>query len=154
MLLAAGPLAVVAASLCSAWIAIKSDDGLVAEDYYKRGLLINQKLRQSAPVGASKLGATVWIAIDGRIRARLDGLPDSTSQPPSLLRLKLEQPARGGQTRVLNLARDAAGDYVGALDAQPPGRWIVGLESDAWRLPTTIAGSLSEIRLGAAAGRR
>lgn len=152
MLLAAGPLAVVAASLCSAWIAIRSDDGLVADDYYKRGLLINQKLKQSAPVGATKLGATVSIAIDGQVRARLEGLPDSTSQPPSMLRLKLEQPSRAGQTRILRLTRDAGGDYVGVLDAQPPGRWIVGLESDAWRLPTTIAGSLSEIRLGAAAG--
>jgi hypothetical protein len=43
-LLAAGPAVVVVASLVSAWIAIRSDDGLVAEDYYKRGLLINKKL--------------------------------------------------------------------------------------------------------------
>ena len=44
MALAAGPAVVVVASLVSAWIAIRSDDGLVAEDYYKRGLLINKKL--------------------------------------------------------------------------------------------------------------
>lgn len=152
MLLAAGPLAVVAASLCTAWIAFKSDDGLVAEDYYKRGLLINQKLKQSASVGAAELGATVWVAVDGQVRARLEGSSASTSRAPSTLRLKLEQPARAGQKRIVSLTRDAGGNYVGALGAQPPGRWIVGLESDAWRLPTTIVGSLSEIRLGVAAG--
>ena len=43
------------------------------------------------------------------------------------------------------------GDYVGVLDVQKPGRWIVTLESAAWRLPTTtVAGPQSEIRLGAA----
>ena len=43
-LLMAGPLVVVAASLASAWIAVKSDDGVVADDYYKQGLAINRKL--------------------------------------------------------------------------------------------------------------
>lgn len=37
------------------------------------------------------------------------------------------------------------------LPERTPGRWIVTLEADGWRLPTTIvAGDLSEIRLGTA----
>lgn len=154
MLLAAGPLAVVIASLCTAWIAVRSDDGLVAEDYYKRGLLINQKLKQSAPDRALNLGATVRVAGNGNIRARLEGLPDSASAPPSTIRLELAQPTQLAQRRTVSLVRDANGDYVGVLGEQAPGRWIVGLESDTWRLPTTtVAGRLSEVRLGAAASR-
>ena len=153
-LLAAGPLAVVVASLGTAWIAVKSDDGLVAEDYYKRGLLINQKLRQSEPSAPLRLGATVRIAANGDIRARLEGLAESPSAAPLTIRLKLAQPAQLAASRTVILARDASGDYFGALGAQAPGRWIVGLESDTWRLPTTtIAGRLSEVRLGAAADR-
>lgn len=153
--LAAGPLVVVVASLCTAWIALKSDDGLVAEDYYKRGLLINQKLKQRAPSAPLKLGATVRIADNGHVRARLEGLPDSTNAPPPAIRLELRQPAPPSQVRVLSLVRDAGGDYLGVLaEPVPPGRWIVGLESSTWRLPTTtVAGRLSEIRLGVAAGR-
>jgi hypothetical protein len=153
-LLAAGPAAVVVASLCTAWIAVKSDDGLVAEDYYKRGLLINQKLKQSAPSSLLNLGATVRVAQNGDIRARLQGLPDATGAPPSTIRLRLVQPAQLAPARIVNLRRDENGDYLGVLAEQAPGRWIVGLESDAWRLPTTtVAGRWSEVRLGAAAAR-
>src|SRR3954470_9953714 len=60
-LLIAGPLLVVVASLATAWIAYRSDDGLVASDYYKRGLLINRIL-PSEPLPASKLAATVAFA--------------------------------------------------------------------------------------------
>jgi hypothetical protein len=153
VLLAAGPLTVVIASLCTAWIAVKSDDGLVAEDYYKRGLLINQKLKQNAPIGPAKLGATIEVADNGDIRARLEGLPDLTAAPRTI-RLKLSQPAQLAPAQIVSLMRDESGDYLGVLAAQAPGRWIVGLESDAWRLPTTtVAGRLREIRLGVADGR-
>lgn len=153
-LLAAGPLAVVVASLSSAWIAVKSEDGLVAEDYYKRGLLINQKLRQTAASPELKLGATLRVADGGEVRARLEGLPPASSETPSTLRLKLTHPKHSANDLVVTLTRDAGGDYVGFLPAQTPGRWIVILESDAWQLPTTtIPGRLTELKLGATAGR-
>src|SRR2546429_2682579 len=44
-LLVAGPSLVVVASLASAWIAVKSDDGVVAEDYYRQGPLSKPELR-------------------------------------------------------------------------------------------------------------
>lgn len=153
-LLAAGPLAVVVASLCSAWIAVVSDDGLVAEDYYKRGLLINQTLKHTPVSDDLKLGATIRVADNGEVRARVEGVPDSKSGAPAMLRLKLTHPTRSAHELVIRLVREAGGDYVGMLPEQTPGRWIVNLESDAWRLPTTtIAGHLAEIRLGVAAGR-
>src|SRR5438309_2026759 len=46
-LLFSGPFVVVIASLASAWLAVRSDDGVVARDYYKRGLLINRTLQSS-----------------------------------------------------------------------------------------------------------
>jgi len=43
-LLLAGPLAVVVAGVCTAWIAARGSDPLVATDYYRRGIEINRSL--------------------------------------------------------------------------------------------------------------
>jgi hypothetical protein len=150
-----GPFIVIIASLASAWMAIKSDDGVVAQDYYKRGLLINQQLKHAAPDPESHLGATITVAAGGEVRVHMEGLREGIAEglaeaPPSL-RLKLAHPATGSHPEIVILKRSSDGDYIGALPEQTPGRWIVTLESDSWRLPTTtVDGHLSEIRLGTA----
>ena len=146
-LLMSGPFLVVIASLASAWIAVKTDDGVVAQDYYKQGLLINERLRHAAPDPECHLGATVTLSDSGAVRARLEGLATA----PRNLRLKLARPAQGSPAEVVALTPGADGDYVGALPAQGPGRWIATLEADGWQLPTTTGvGRVAEIRLGAA----
>jgi hypothetical protein len=150
-LLAAGPCVVVVASVCSAWLAVRSDDGMVADDYYKRGLLINRTLERAPAADLSHLAATVQVADNGAVRAWVEGAPGAPSEAPASLRLSLRHPAHSTPDLVVALVRDAKGDYVGTLPEQTPGRWIVILESDAWRLPaTTVAGRLTEVRLGAA----
>ena len=64
-LLMLGPAIVVVAGIVTAVIAIETDDGLVADDYYKRGLAINQTLERAARTAALGLTATVDIAADG-----------------------------------------------------------------------------------------
>jgi hypothetical protein len=143
----AGPLVVVVASLASAWMAIKSDDGVVREDYYKQGLLINRKLERADAINSRPLGAIVRVALDGEVRVRVEGLADV----PKNLRLKLAQPATAATPRIVILTLGPDGEYVGALAEQTAERWIVTLESDAWSLPTTtVAGRLGEVRLGTA----
>ena len=39
-----GPVAVVVAGLITVWIAVRSPDPVVAEDYYRRGVEINKTL--------------------------------------------------------------------------------------------------------------
>lgn len=43
-LLIAGPAAVVVAALVTAWVAVSHPDPVLAEDYYQRGLRINDTL--------------------------------------------------------------------------------------------------------------
>ena len=43
-LLIALPASAVLGGMVTIWIAVDSDDGLVVDDYYKRGLEINKKL--------------------------------------------------------------------------------------------------------------
>ena len=81
------------------------------------------------------------------MRARIEGL----AELPRNVRLTLAHPATATLADVVSLRSDVDGGYIGALEKQTPGRWIVTLESDSWRLPTTtVAGPLSEIRLGIA----
>ncbi len=42
----AGPAAVVVAGAATVWIAVLTPDPLVAEDYYRRGMNINQTLAE------------------------------------------------------------------------------------------------------------
>jgi hypothetical protein len=144
----AGPFVAIVASLASAWLALKSDDGVVAQDYYKQGLRINQRLKHAAANPERELGATITVGAGGAVRVHVEG---GTGAAPQSLRLTLARPAASARDEIVILKPGADGDYVGVLGAQKPGRWIVTLESGAWRLPTTtVAGPQSEIRLGAA----
>lgn len=149
-LLMAGPLAVVAASLASAWIAVRSDDGVVAADYYKQGLAINRKLPFVDAHPAERLGATIAVTAQGEVRVRMEGLADA----PRELRLTVARPEAATGSQIVLLRPGADGDYTGTLPAQGPGRWIVTLESSSWRLPTTVTERLSEVRLGTAERQR
>jgi hypothetical protein len=145
-LLMSGPFVAVVASLASAWMAVTSDDGVVAQDYYKQGMTINQRLARMAPE-AGPHGAKITVGERGEVRAHIEGLVEA----PKNLRLRLAHPATATRGEVIVLESAAGGDYVGALAKQTPGRWVATLESDFWRLPTTTGeGPLSEIRLGIA----
>lgn len=146
-LLMAGPAIVVVAALVTAYLAVSSDDGVVAEDYYKRGLVINRVLEREQRAAALGLGAVVAIADDGAVRADLRWQADAAA--PVAITLKLSHATRAGLDRRATLTRGADGAYYGTLGPPPAGRWLVTLETDAWRLPTVeIAGRPQRIRLG------
>jgi hypothetical protein len=46
-LVIAGPAVVVVAALVTAWLAMRSPDPVVAEDYYRRGVEINKTLAKN-----------------------------------------------------------------------------------------------------------
>jgi hypothetical protein len=147
-LLVAGPFLVVVASLASAWIAVKSDDGVVADDYYRQGLLINQKLARAA-LAERAPGATISVGADRGIRIHLYGV----AQAPSHLQLTLARPGEHREDHRVSLAPVDGGEWVGAMPDLVSGRWIVTLESETWRLPvTTVASPLREMTLGVVAG--
>ncbi len=147
-LLMAGPFAVVVASLASAWIAVRSDDGVVAQDYYRQGLLINQKLARAAPAEHAP-GATITVVADRGIRIHLYGL----ARAPSRLLLTLARPGQRRDDHRVGLAPIEGGEWAATLPELAAGRWIVTLESETWRLPvTTVASPFSEITLGVVAG--
>jgi hypothetical protein len=148
-LLMAGPAIVVVAALVTAYLAVSSDDGVVADDYYKQGLIINRVLEREQRGEALGLGAQIAIAPDGGVRADLRSAGGTAA--PETLTLKLAHATRPGMDRVATLQRGSDGSYRGRVEPPPAGRWLVILETDAWRLPTAeVEGRPQRISLGAA----
>jgi len=127
-ILMAGPAIVVVAGFVTAWLAVRSDDGLVADDYYKQGLAINQTLGRSD--AAERLGAQAELRlVDGRVRVFLENAPVRGT-----LALRLVHPTRSGMDQSVAMAMLRPGEYEGQLQALLPGRWHVVLEDRDWRL--------------------
>ncbi|HTQ00004.1 MAG TPA: FixH family protein [Casimicrobiaceae bacterium] len=131
-LLIAGPLIVVFASMASFWIAYKTDDGVVATDYYKRGLLVNRMLPK-VPVALPRLAATVFFGSGGELRVR----PEEGDVRGDVLRVTLTHPASATK-ETLTLARDADGEFVGTVHGDRTGLWTISFDSADWPLPTTL----------------
>lgn len=130
-ILMAGPATVIVAGAVTIWLAVSTSDGLVADDYYKRGLSINRDL------GRSQAALDLGIAADiearrGVLRVRLQ----SRSAPPEALFGRLVHTTRAGYDQRLRLALVAPGIYEAALPALPAGRWRVVLEDPRgeWRI--------------------
>ena len=139
-ILMAGPMIVIVAGFTTLWLAISSDDGLVADDYYKRGLAINQTLSRGQTARDLGLSADVTLGDEsGKITVTMHGgavLPDT-------LNLRLVHPTRAVADQNLELHRSGAGIYTAKLNAAVGGRRIVMIEDAArrWRLAGEATGS-------------
>ena len=130
-ILMAGPAAVVLAGAATIWIAIASSDGLVADDYYKRGLAINQVIHREE--AAARYGVRARVdPLPGRIRVRLEG----AMRPPEALFAQLAHATRAGNDLRLRLAPAGANLYEAELPPLPAGRWRLAIEDPRreWRV--------------------
>lgn len=140
-ILIAGPLAVVLACIATTVIAVRSDDGVVAGDYYKRGLLVNQRLPAGGAV-TPHYAATLALGADGEISLR----PEAGDAQGDFLRVTLYHPATATRETVA-LRRTADGGFSGALAQPHQGRWIVRVESADWTIPTTVIERGARVRV-------
>ena len=127
----------VVAGLITLAIAVESDDGLVADDYYKRGLAINQVLSRDEQARRLNLGAVASFS-GTRVRVVLQG----ALAPPRELRLRLIHPTRSGKDQAVTLKATAPGTYEGALQPLEGEKRRLVLEdsSASWRLAGTWSG--------------
>ena len=130
-ILMAGPAAVVAAGAVTIWLAFVSADGLVADDYYRRGLAINQELQRDLTASERGMAAEVE-ARGGVLRVRITG----RDADPEALFARLVHATRAGYDERVRLARVAPGLYQGGMPELPRGRWRIILEDPRgqWRL--------------------
>ena len=135
-LLMAGPAVVVVAGIVTAWIAATTSDGLVADDYYKQGLAINQRLARQDAAAAMQLEARLRLA-EGRVELRLASR--ARAPLPDLVSLTLVHPTHGGNDRKVVLA-GGQGLYAGPLAGLGPGRSPAARAASAcaWRMAGSV----------------
>jgi uncharacterized protein len=137
-LLMAGPLAVILAGIVTVYLAIVSNDGLVADDYYKRGLAINQTLSRDAE--ARKMNYRARVEFSGafsRVQVTFaDALPAD-----ELLVLRAAHAGRPALDRLVPLAAQGERRYGAAFLPLTPGHWQITLEDTGrrWRLTGEVA---------------
>jgi len=143
-ILMSGPAAVIVAGFFTLALAFRTEDGLVADDYYKQGLAINQVLRRSERARELNLKAVASFS-GSRVRVVLDG------DAPAAVRLRLVHPTRAGRDQTAILKASAQGVYEGALDATDDGARRLELEDlgSSWRLTGTWIASQGRAALTA-----
>ena len=130
------PTTAVIAGLTTVYIAASTQDGLVVDDYYKKGMEINQELGRDRK--ASELGLSALVDTNAETGEVLVSLTAKEGyQPTPELTYKLIHRTLSGadQTTTLNKVGDSL-DYRGYI--KPPvieGRWTIQIVADkTWRL--------------------
>ena len=116
----------------TAWLAIVSNDGLAADDYYKQGLALNQRLQRTITratgLRADVMRSSQQVRFAGRRRARcgIAGGADPQTVASDSRR----------QDQMVKMVSEGQGFYGGKLSADISGRWYVSIEDPAgrWRL--------------------
>jgi hypothetical protein len=125
------PAAAIVGGAATLWLAVASSDGLVADDYYRQGLAINQEIRRDEAARELGIAASVE-TFNGVLRVRLEG----RGAPPEALLARLVHSTRAGHDLRLRLASVLPGLYEATLPALPAGRWRLVLEDPRgeWRI--------------------
>ncbi len=129
------PLAAVIVGSLYITTAIKTDDGLVTDDYYNKGKAINMELRRDTAAAAMGITAQVMFSSDGR-----SVTVNTTSKQvlPDVLTLKLIHPAQDDYDVAADLHKIAANQYSGSFGKElvKANHWYAQLEdkSNQWRV--------------------
>lgn len=133
--LIAFPAIAVVAGIITLWLAMKSWDGLVVDDYYQEGKAIEKTIARSVRARELGLAAQLTVRAD-EVRIALSA-KEGVALPPTLI-VTFAHPTRGGQDQNLLLKR-VDGVFAGPLEPLAAGRWLIQLEDESrsWRLNGT-----------------
>lgn len=134
-ILMAGPAIVMVAGFITLAVAIRSNDGLVADDYFRQGKEVNRDLSRDDEARRMGLSAE----LDSNPAARTLDIALRSSLAPPQLTLRLAHATRGGQDRVIAAQRGADGRYHAAYLPVEAGKWYLTLDDATrrWRLTGT-----------------
>ncbi len=136
-LLIAFPLTAVVAGFVTLGLAIQSDDGVVEDDYYRKGKEINRVLARDE--AAAKLGLESDLELNAASRElalRLRAKPDT--KLPQAVEIRFLHATRAGLDQSLIVPRNGDGSYRAPLPPLAPGHWNVQLAAHDWRLTGSL----------------
>jgi hypothetical protein len=136
-LLVAFPLIAVIAGLWTLYIAYKTRDGLVVDDYYQQGKEINKSFARDH--AAARLGLHAYLKLDAQ--GRKVSITLSSKDPASLpgsITLRWLHATRAGFDHTQTLARGQDGRYHADYPDLALGHWYVQIEAQDWRLQGTL----------------
>lgn len=115
-------------------LSLNTHTSMVADDYSKEGLAINQSMARDAR--AIDLGLEARIQQTGRQLDITLGSDAAETVTPDYLVLQLFHPTMGEQDRVIQLTSVSPGHYRGQIAGNIDGRWYLDLSgpSTDWRI--------------------
>ncbi len=135
------PASAVIAGVITITIAVKTADSLVADDYYKEGRAINQRLEkdQAAQSQGSQLTASIRPQSSGAQRIQVIFQANPGVPAPDAIRLRLSHPTLNQMDVTATLVKSADGSYQSEVPGLSSGRWYAQLEDDQshWRVKAT-----------------
>lgn len=117
LLVAGGPIVVVCASIYTGLIALWGSDKVVAEDYYKQGLMVNKDIQRDRRAHELELAAVVSVdAANQRVKIQLSG----KGTFPEQIQLSLANADASGNSvneaiHRMSLKQVSPGNYEGDL---------------------------------------
>lgn len=136
-LLIAFPLAAVIGGIATWIIANRTHDGLVVDDYYKKGKEINMSLARDQ--AAARLSLRGELRLDAATRKVIVVLTTESGQTlPPVVTLRWLHATRGGFDLNQELRRQSDGGYRAAFPELAPGHWYAQLEAHDWRLQGSL----------------
>jgi len=136
-LIIAFPLTSVLVGITIYVISSRTHDGLVQDDYYKKGKEINLTLARDQ--AAARDGLRAEITIDGNAQ-RVTALLTTRSKAslPTEITLRWLHATRSGFDLVQTLRYKSDGQYATTFPELAPGHWHVQMEAHDWRLVGTM----------------
>ncbi len=129
------PLVSIVVTLSIVWISVKTFDGVVVDDYYRKGLEINRELARDRNAKSISLEANASI-VDGQLHFELRS--DSNVSWPDKLELGFYHPTVSNRDILVTLNHEGSGQYSAPPLQLAFGKWNVITGTEIWRLKGTL----------------
>ena len=128
------PFSAIIMGVIMMWLAVDTDDGLVADDYYKQGLEINEDISRDRRAAELELNASISFDNSTRIiRLQFDkGVLESY---PAKLQLNIQHATREDSDIAVMLDHGIGDQYIGhSSENISDGVWYFELADADWKL--------------------
>lgn len=125
------PMSAVIAGIATIMIAMHEPDGVVVDDYYKKGLAINQTLN------SDKMAQQLNLAVSGQVTSRTIQLQLTGNIPaPETLSIHFIHPTKPNSDKSWELTRKGETYYANITPLTTTANWHVKVETadGLWRL--------------------